>query len=230
MSVCPVCSKELSDKSTLCVACGTPHDQECWDYNGKQCATFACGSKVQGKEVVTIDDFVEKHLTPVYDRVAELLWRTTHETLLWSITHEKEFNRFRAIYSAGLNGVISPSNAHNQLLEGLMRWKSYYYGRLESLRHSSPEIDDIVNDVISSKDTNKHSDCHIEIGYLRAINQIADALEAPDLRLEEKVYSRNEVRLDIGLGMVHLISHIAASLLCPPVMPITLENFEQFGF
>lgn len=121
MPVCPVCSKELSGESTLCVACGTPHDSECWDYNG-QCATFGCGSTVHGKGVATIDDFVEKYLDPVHNDLSALLWRTPHQ---------KERDKFISIYYAGVHGVITPPNAHNQLLEGLRIWKSYYHGRLE---------------------------------------------------------------------------------------------------
>ncbi len=44
---CPVCSDEFTNKLTvLCGTCETPHHHECWNYNNRQCAMFACIGKV----------------------------------------------------------------------------------------------------------------------------------------------------------------------------------------
>jgi hypothetical protein len=43
-ATCPVCSTCLGETNTYCVACGTPHHADCWEYNGG-CAIYACKCK-----------------------------------------------------------------------------------------------------------------------------------------------------------------------------------------
>ena len=43
-ATCPVCSTCLGETNTYCVACGTPHHADCWEYNGG-CAIYACRCK-----------------------------------------------------------------------------------------------------------------------------------------------------------------------------------------
>jgi len=43
-AACRVCGVALGRERVCCVACGTPHHPDCWDYNGG-CAIYACGCK-----------------------------------------------------------------------------------------------------------------------------------------------------------------------------------------
>jgi hypothetical protein len=43
--VCQICgSKIASETKVVCRRCGTPHHEDCWEFNGR-CSTYACGEK-----------------------------------------------------------------------------------------------------------------------------------------------------------------------------------------
>lgn len=212
MPVCPVCSNELSGKSTLCIACGTPHDLECWGYNGDKCATFSCGSTVRGSEVVTIDGFVKEHLTPAYSKVSILLQGTPHI---------KEIGRCNAIYQAGLNLVISPPNAHNQLLEELKVWRDYYRGRLESIAASDPLVESILKDHDSCKGAVDGSGYPAVMDYLSALNKMVDAMEiAPEKHFVDVSCKLKESVMATFIGLGYVFAMIPAAIYVPSAIPV----------
>lgn len=44
-AVCPICGSKIAPESrVVCRRCGTPHHEDCWDFNGR-CSTYACGEK-----------------------------------------------------------------------------------------------------------------------------------------------------------------------------------------
>ncbi|HZE97236.1 MAG TPA: RING finger protein [Planctomycetota bacterium] len=44
-AVCPICGSKIDpDARVTCRRCGTPHHEDCWEFNGR-CSTYACGEK-----------------------------------------------------------------------------------------------------------------------------------------------------------------------------------------
>jgi hypothetical protein len=44
-AVCPICGSKIAPEAkVICRRCGTPHHEDCWEFNGR-CSTYACGEK-----------------------------------------------------------------------------------------------------------------------------------------------------------------------------------------
>ncbi len=46
-AVCQVCGCAVTDLPVRCGRCGTPHHDDCWEYNGG-CSVYACGGRDEG--------------------------------------------------------------------------------------------------------------------------------------------------------------------------------------
>jgi hypothetical protein len=49
-TVCPICGSAIAPEArVVCRRCGTPHHEDCWEFNGR-CSTYACGEKRADKK------------------------------------------------------------------------------------------------------------------------------------------------------------------------------------